>query len=146
MRHSVATSIFGKEGAPLFLKGVKLFNEGKHWEAHELFEDVWRLQEGDAKKLAQGFVQMAAAFSYIRKKRFESIIYLFDKSSEKLIATMHLLPESNIPHLVDVMNRAKGEVQRLGEAKLDEFPPSLYPIIVIGSDTPQKKKKTAKRK
>lgn len=145
MKHSFATSIFGKEGATLFLKGVKLFNAGKHWEAHEEFEDVWRLQEGEAKKLAQGFVQMAAAFSYIRKKRFESIIYLFDKSSEKLTATMHLLPESNIPHLVDAMAGARNEVHRLGEANLGEFPPSLYPIIIIGSDTPQKKRR-AKRK
>jgi hypothetical protein len=127
------SKIFGEEGTVLFLKGVELFNSGSHWEAHEVFEDVWRVQTGDAKKLAQGFVQLAAAFSYIKKQRYDSILYLFDKSAEKFAATPHLLPGATIPQLVDAIKVARAEVERMGAAGLDKFSQSLYPHIVIDS-------------
>lgn len=130
MRQSNLEKLFGTRGSSLFLKGVKLFNAGKHWEAHEVFEDVWRIQEGDAKRLAQGFVQMAAAFAYIKKRRLESIFYLFDKSSEKFTLTGHLLPQVNITELIDAMSAAKREVEQLGEEGLEKFQSSLYPRII----------------
>lgn len=122
-------TLFGIKGKTLFTKGVDLFNAGKFWEAHETFEDLWRRQKGDVKRLVQGFVQSAAAFSYIERRRYESILYLFDKSVEKLAATSHLLPGVNIQHLVDSMKDAKEEVARLGETNLEKFDPSLYPSI-----------------
>jgi hypothetical protein len=132
--------LFGKRGSSLFRKGIELFNAGKHWEAHEVFEDVWRMQKGDAKRLAQGFVQMAAGFAYIKKKRFSSIAYLFDKSSEKFALVGHLLPQVNISELVDAMSAAKREVERLGEEHVEKFQSSLYPRIVFPSPHLRSKK------
>ena len=129
----------------MFQQGVTLFNRGLHWEAHEVFEDVWRLQEGETKRLAQGFVQIAAAFSYIRKQRYDSILYLFDKSTEKLTTSAHLFPEANIPELIAAMAGAKAEVTRLGEAGLKKFPYSLYPRIVIASHTKSHKRVKRRR-
>lgn len=67
-----------------FLEGIRLFNKGYHWEAHELWEDVWRAQEGDAKMFIQAFVQLAAGYSFIRLSKPTSARYLFEKASEKL--------------------------------------------------------------
>ena len=66
-----------------FWEGAKLFNDGYYWEAHEVWEDVWREQEGDAKTFAQAFVQMAAAYSFMKLSKFESAKYLFGKAIEK---------------------------------------------------------------
>lgn len=121
--------LFGKEGATLFSEAVGFFNKGEFWESHEVFEDVWRMQKGDVKKLAQGFVQAAAAFSYVKLRRYESIIYLFDKSVEKLRAAVYLLPEVHVNRLVQAILTAKAEVQRLGESGLENFDPALYPQI-----------------
>jgi len=66
-----------------FLEGVKLFNAGYHWEAHEAWEDVWREQEGDAKTFIQAFVQTAAAYSFIKVSKFSSAVYLLEKALEK---------------------------------------------------------------
>jgi hypothetical protein len=142
-REPFLRSLFGEAAAGLFLEGVTLFNSGHHWEAHEVFEDLWRLQEGEKKKFAQAFVQMAAGFSYIKKQRYESILYLFDKSIEKFAATSHLLPHTNISQLVDAMRTAKEEVRRLGETGLGKFSSSLYPRIAIASRSPRSRRKKA---
>lgn len=138
-------TLFGKEGAALFLRGVDLFNKGKHWEAHEVFEDLWRSHEGEVKTLAQGFVQLAAAFSYIEKKRCESILYLFDKSAEKLAATSRLLPQANILQLVTAAAAAKEEIERLGEEGLGRFNPVLYPRIDLILRPPQVKSRKKRK-
>ena len=66
-----------------FLEGMKLFNEGYHWEAHEVWEDVWREQNGDAKMFIQAFVQTAAAYSFMKTSKFSTATYLFEKALEK---------------------------------------------------------------
>lgn len=131
--------LFGIKGAELFMRGVELFNQGEHWEAHEVFEEVWRGGTGDAKTLAQAFVQAAAAFSYIRRKKYESILYLFDKSVEKLQSTGHLLPEGNIDELRSAIVRTKGEIQRLGKQGLDRFDPETYPTIRLLGQGPKRR-------
>lgn len=131
MNSSDLQKSLGKEGSRLLLKAVALFNKGKFWESHEVFEDLWRSQEGELKKFAQALVQAAAAFSYIKLKRYQSILYLFDKSAEKLEVTQHLLPELEVGILIVALQRAKAEVERLGEAGLRNFDAVLYPRIEV---------------
>jgi predicted metal-dependent hydrolase len=66
-----------------FREGIKLFNKGYHWEAHEAWEDVWREEQGDGKTFAQAFVQMAAGYSFIKLSKLDSVKYLFNKAIEK---------------------------------------------------------------
>lgn len=44
--------------------GVRLFNEGEFFEAHEVLEDVWRASAGEEKTFLQGLVQLAVAFHH----------------------------------------------------------------------------------
>jgi predicted metal-dependent hydrolase len=67
-----------------FQEGVRLFNAGYHWEAHEVWEDVWREHEGDAKMFVQAFVQSAAGYSFVKQNKPGSAKYLFEKAIEKL--------------------------------------------------------------
>src|SRR5712692_5828036 len=112
------STVFGKDGTFVFLRAVKLFNEGKFWKSHEVFEDLWRSRDGELKKFVQALVQAAAAFSYIRLNRFQSTLYLFDKSIEKFEITQHLVPGFNVGSLIAALQRAKAEVDRLGESGL----------------------------
>lgn len=71
-------------GSAEFGEGLKLYQQGYHWEAHEAWEDVWRsLEGGDTKTFVQAFVQMASAYSFIKSCRLSSAIYLLEKSIEK---------------------------------------------------------------
>ncbi len=44
--------------------GIRLFNEAKFFEAHEVLEDVWRESPPAEKKFFQGLVQVAVAFHH----------------------------------------------------------------------------------
>lgn len=90
-----------------FLEGLRLFNKGYHWEAHEAWEDVWReLEGGDAKTFAQAFVQVAAGYSFVASARVSSAKYLFEKSSEKLRQFEHIECDLDIKPLVAELQQA----------------------------------------
>ena len=55
------------ETRPAWLEGVKLFNEGDYWEAHEALEPLWMVSEGLEKRLCAGVILLAAALHKARK-------------------------------------------------------------------------------
>jgi len=44
--------------------GIRLFNEARFFDAHEVLEDVWREAPSAEKKFFQGLVQVAVAFHH----------------------------------------------------------------------------------
>ena len=53
-----------REKNRLYQKGLEAFNSGQFFEAHELWEDVWRDTLGPDKRFLQGLIQVAAAFHH----------------------------------------------------------------------------------
>ena len=43
---------------PLLVEGVRLFNAGRWFEAHEVLEDAWRAEPEDVRRLYQGLLQV----------------------------------------------------------------------------------------
>lgn len=48
----------------LYQKGLEAFNSSRFFEAHELWENVWRETPEPDKKFLQGLIQVAAAFHH----------------------------------------------------------------------------------
>ncbi len=48
-------------------EAVALFNAERFWEAHEVLESLWRVEEGDEKRLLQGLILVCAAFVHMQK-------------------------------------------------------------------------------
>ena len=47
-----------------YRRGIELFNSGAFFDAHEVWEDVWREARGPEKKFLQGLIQVAVAFHH----------------------------------------------------------------------------------
>jgi hypothetical protein len=47
-----------------YRRGIRLFNAGEFYEAHEVWEDVWRESAGLEKKFLQGLIQAAVALHH----------------------------------------------------------------------------------
>jgi predicted metal-dependent hydrolase len=47
-----------------YRRGVELFNARNFYDAHEVWEDVWRETNGPEKKFLQGLIQVAVAFHH----------------------------------------------------------------------------------
>src|SRR5882724_10157595 len=50
--------------SPEYLHGIRLFNRGAFFEAHEVLEDVWRPATEPERKFLQGLIQVAVAFHH----------------------------------------------------------------------------------
>ena len=47
-----------------FHRGLQLFNAAEFFEAHEVWEDVWRAAPHQEKKFLQGLIQLAVGFHH----------------------------------------------------------------------------------
>src|SRR3954454_1209332 len=50
-----------EERERFFGEGIALFNQGRFFEAHEAWEEIWRSTTPEPKDLFQGLIQVAAA-------------------------------------------------------------------------------------
>ncbi|HEY3122953.1 MAG TPA: DUF309 domain-containing protein [Thermoanaerobaculia bacterium] len=48
--------------ARLLELGRVAFNEGRYFEAHELWEEAWLAEKGETRRLLQGLIQIAAGY------------------------------------------------------------------------------------
>jgi predicted metal-dependent hydrolase len=49
---------------PLYLEGIEHFNKCDFFEAHEVWEDVWKDYQGPSRKFYQGLIQVAVALHH----------------------------------------------------------------------------------
>jgi uncharacterized protein len=64
--------------------GRSAFEEGRFFEAHELWEEVWRELEGEERRLVQGLIQIAAGLHHRGRGRHAPAARLVAKGLEKL--------------------------------------------------------------
>ena len=65
-------------------EGVSLFNRQQFFEAHEIWEDAWRQEEGDSKRFLQGLIQVAAGFVKLQRHQPRGAASLLSRGAEKL--------------------------------------------------------------
>lgn len=65
-------------------EGIRLFNSGQFFEAHEALETVWLKSEGHRKVFLQGLIQVAAAFHHYVHHNRVGFRSLLAKGSVKL--------------------------------------------------------------
>ncbi len=53
--------------AELFHEGLRLFNSGEWFEAHEVWEDIWHMAGGDRKRFYQGLIQFAVTLVHLQR-------------------------------------------------------------------------------
>jgi hypothetical protein len=83
-----------------FEQGIDLFNEGRFFECHEAWEEIWKRSDGEAKVFYQGLIQAAVAILHAQRGNLEGARSLYEKASAKL---------DPIPH--DHMGLAIGELR-----------------------------------
>jgi predicted metal-dependent hydrolase len=63
-----------------FIEGITLFNKALYWEAHEVWEDLWRDQTVEGKEFVDSFMKISEAYTFARRGKMSSAIYLFEKA------------------------------------------------------------------
>ena len=67
----------------LFLRGLRLFNEGDFFEAHEVWEDAWWPAEGERRLFYQALIQTAVGIEQFRRRNPAGAVLLYRRALEK---------------------------------------------------------------
>src|SRR5688500_484708 len=62
----------------LYLDGIHLFNEHEFFEAHEVWEDIWREAYSTKYEFYQGMIQCAVALEHYRRSNPRGVVSLYD--------------------------------------------------------------------
>ena len=65
-------------------EGIRLYNQGEYFEAHEVLEDPWRTLSGADREIYQGIIQVAMGFRHAERERWKSAVALLDKGLGRL--------------------------------------------------------------
>jgi predicted metal-dependent hydrolase len=66
-------------------RGRVLYLAGRYFEAHEAWEEAWRVETGPVRSLLQGLIQVAAGFvKAVRDARPAGTVKLFESAAERL--------------------------------------------------------------
>jgi uncharacterized protein len=73
-----------KDRPDFYEQGIDLFNEGRFFECHEAWEEVWKHADGDVKLFYQGLIQAAVAILHAQRGNLQGARSLYEKASAKL--------------------------------------------------------------
>jgi hypothetical protein len=67
-----------------FDQAIFFFNSGRYFEAHEVWEEMWREEQGNLRLLYQGLVQSAVGLHHLTRKNLVGARLQLNKSLIKL--------------------------------------------------------------
>src|SRR5262252_5771588 len=97
----------------LLQNGIIFFNNGHYFEAHEAWEDLWRVTRGPLRLFYQGLIQAAVGLHHLHNGNFNGARAQITKSISKL----DQYPEwfcriNNRKLIVDLKDALDGDVSR----------------------------------
>ncbi len=72
-----------------FLRGIELFNQGRFFECHEVWETIWLKSEGEWREFLHAMIQAAAAFHHAQRGNLKGAMSL----ARKAICKFEKLPQ-----------------------------------------------------
>jgi len=76
--------MIGHAARDLWLKGTELFNSGRFFDCHEVWEEVWKRAGGAEKLFYQGMIQAAVAILHVERGNPGSARSTWQKARAKL--------------------------------------------------------------
>ena len=110
---------------PQAREGLRLFNAGEYFEAHEALEDAWNAEEGTAKNLYRGILQVAVTYLHITRGNYDGAVKVFERSRKWLADIPDVCKGVHVRELREDSEAAIKEVLRLGKERTAEFDVAL---------------------
>ena len=128
--------------APLHLQaaeGLRLFNAGKYFEAHEALEAAWNEEKGPVRDLYRGILQIAVVYLHITRRNYNGAIKVYGRSQKWIKDWPDICRGIYVEALRRDAKVVIGEVGRLGLERLSEFDNSLLkPVRWEETQAPKK--------
>jgi hypothetical protein len=116
----------------LAMEGIRLFNEGEYFEAHEELELAWNAEEPPGRELYQGILQIAVAYLQITRKNYNGAQKMFLRARQWLDPLPGVCRGINIDQFRQDVAFVQRIVTDLGPSRLQDFSLTLLkPILFV---------------
>jgi uncharacterized protein len=110
---------------PQAVQGLRLFNEGHYFEAHEALENAWNAESGKVRDLYRGILQIAVTYLHILRGNYNGAVKVHERSQKWMRDWPEVCRGIQVGKLRRDAQAAIDEVQRLGMERIGEFDRSL---------------------
>jgi uncharacterized protein len=110
---------------PRAAAGLRLFNAGEYFEAHEALEDAWNADKGKVRELYRGILQIAVVYLHITRGNYNGAVKVYGRSQRWIKDWPDVCRGISVGELRRDAETAILEVMRLGMEKMSEFDLSL---------------------
>jgi hypothetical protein len=110
---------------PQAIQGLRLFNAGEYFEAHEALEDAWNAEEGKVRELYRGILQIAVVYLHVTRWNYNGAVKVYGRSQRWLRDWPGVCRGIDVGRLRRDAEVVIEEVMRLGLDRLREFDLSL---------------------
>ncbi len=86
---------------PRLVKGVAYFNAGAFFDAHEVWEDLWRDCRDSARKFYQGLIQVAVCLHHFRNRNTRGARSLYYSATSYLQRYRPVCQQIDLDRLLD---------------------------------------------
>ena len=110
---------------PQAAEGIRLFNAGEYFEAHEALETAWNAEKGAVRNLYQGILQVAVTYLHITRGNYTGAIKVYARGQKHLKGWADICQGVHVEKLRRDAEAVIHEVQRLGMENIKEFDTAL---------------------
>lgn len=107
------------EEAQIFHEGLRLFNDGYWFDAHESWEDIWHMASNDKKRFYQGLIQYAVTIEHIRRGNPRGVRCVYETCLTKFERLPDIYMGFNIPRQLTALARIVQPVLAMGPKAFD---------------------------
>ena len=110
---------------PQAAEGLRLFNAGEYFEAHEALEDAWNEEQSKVRDLYRGILQIAVVYLHITRRNYNGAVKVYARSQRWVRDWPNVCRGIQVEELRRDAEAAINEVRRLGLDRISEFDNSL---------------------
>ncbi len=123
---------------PRAVEGLRLFNAGEYFEAHEELEAAWRDEPGRIRDLYQGILQVGVAYYHLLRGNYRGALKVFARAFPLLEAFPDRCRGVDVARLRRDARAVEAEALRLGPEEISAFNRHLLrPAAFNISEEPQ---------
>lgn len=111
------------------VRGIEEFNEGRWYECHDTLEELWAGEQGEARDLYQGILQVAVALHHWREGNHRGALFLLGSAAKLLRHVEPVCQEVDAAALIRDAERVRAALEALGPERMEELDPALIPRV-----------------
>lgn len=116
------------------VRGIVEFNEGRWYECHDTLEELWAGEQGDAKDLYQGILQVAVALHHWREGNHPGALFLLGSAARLLRHVEPVCQGVDAAALIRDAGRLRAALESLGPERMGELDPALIPRVSFSGE------------